>query len=96
MREGEVKFGAFGTAEASGLARQPLVEFDLLPGVGAPSNDERAQVQPQLAIDPIDPLIVPQMLLHIGQRQEAQPKAPRIAGIDQPDQQVGDLFGRVL
>jgi len=32
------------------------------------------------------------MTLHVAQVQETQAKAPGLAGVGQPDQQVGDLF----
>ena len=62
---------------------QPLAGFD-------------PQVQFQRAIDPIDPLVVPWMTLHVAQVQETQAKTPCLAGICQPNQKIGDLFVLVL
>jgi len=50
------------------------------------------QVQLQFAVDPIDPLVVPWVPFDVTQMQETQAKTPGLAGIGQPDQQIGDLL----
>ena len=48
------------------------------------------QVQLQLAVDPMDPLVVPDMPPHIPKVQETQAETLGLVNIGQPDQHVGD------
>ena len=50
---------------------QPLAGFDLLPGNGLHANHERAQVQFQFAVDPVDPFVVPAVPFDVAQMQKA-------------------------
>ncbi|EFF45744.1 ISxac2 transposase [Xanthomonas citri pv. aurantifolii str. ICPB 10535] len=59
------------------LTHQPLLRLD-------------PQVQLQLAVDPVDPLVIPAKALHVAQVQVAQAKAPVAMGGRQADQPVGD------
>jgi hypothetical protein len=43
---------------------QPLFRLDLLPDSGLPANHERAQVQLQFAVNPVDTLMPPQACKH--------------------------------
>ena len=54
------------------------------------------QVQFQRAVDAIDALMVPWVPFDVAQMKETQTKTPSLAGIGQPDQQIGDLFVLVL
>lgn len=45
---------------------------------------------------PLDPLVVPRMAFDVAQMQETQAEAPGLAGVGQPDQQIGDLLVLVL
>lgn len=60
----------------------------LLPLQPAPRLDP--QVQLQLAVDPVDPLVVPDMSLDVPQVQETQAETPGLVDIRQPDQQIGN------
>ncbi len=53
-----------------------------------------SQVQFELAVDPVDTLVVPFEALHVAQIQEAQPEAPVPLVVRQPYQPVGnkDVF----
>ena len=55
-----------------------------------PSPRFEAQVQLQLAADPVDPLVVPDMAVDVPQVQETQPEPPGPVDIRQLNQQVGD------
>jgi hypothetical protein len=80
----QVMLGASGTASSIGFVPlQPLAGLD-------------PQVQFQRAIDAVDAFVVPGMALHVAQVQETQAEPPGLAGIGQPDQQIGDLFVLVL
>ena len=50
------------------------------------------QVQLQFAIDPIDPLVVPTMAVHVAKVQKTQPEPASLAGARQPDQKIGDVL----
>ena len=50
---------------------QPLAGFDLLPGNGLPSNDERAQIQLKLGLDAVNPLVSPRVPVDVAQVQKA-------------------------
>lgn len=49
-----------------------------------------AQVQLELAVDPVDPLVVPFEALDVAQVQEAQPEAPVTLVVRQPYQLIGN------
>lgn len=61
------------------LALQPFPRFD-------------AQIELQFAIDPVHPLVVPWIPLHVPEIEEAQPKAPCPVRLGQANQQAGDLL----
>lgn len=48
------------------------------------------QVQVQRAVDPVDPLVVPDMTFDVAQMQETHAEAPSLLDISQPDQEAGD------
>jgi hypothetical protein len=50
------------------------------------------QVQLQFAVDLIDALVVPRVAFDIAKMQKTHPEALGLAGVRQPDQQIGDLF----
>ena len=50
------------------------------------------QVQLQIAVDPVDALVVPAMSLDIAQVQKAQAEALGLLRLRQPEQQVSDLL----
>ena len=60
------------------LAHDPLSRLD-------------AQIELELAIDPINPLVIPAVALHVAQVQEAQAKAPVALVVGQAEQVIGDL-----
>lgn len=51
-----------------------------------------AKAQARLAVDPVDPFVVPAIALHVAQVQKAQPKAPGALVRRQPFQPIGDLL----
>lgn len=57
-----------------------------------------AQIELELAIDPIHPLVIPAVALHVSQIQTAQAKAPVALVVGQADQVIGGLgiLGRAL
>src|SRR5471030_420540 len=66
-----------GTASGSGFfPHQPMARLD-------------PQVQFQLAIDPVDALVIPFETLHVAQIQEAQAEAPVALVVSQAYQPVG-------
>src|SRR5690606_3105162 len=50
-----------------------------------------SQVQLQLAINPVHPLVIPAVAFHVAQVQEAQAETPVALVVRKPDQVVGDL-----
>ena len=74
--------------------RLRLLSHQTLPGLDA-------QVQFQLTVDAVHPLVIPAKVLHIAQVEIAQTKAPVAVVVCQADQPVGDervlgiLFGLV-
>ena len=49
------------------------------------------QVQFEASIDPIDPLVIPSVALHVSQVQEAQAEPPVAIVLCEADQPIGDL-----
>jgi len=49
------------------------------------------QIQLQLAVNAIDPLVIPSVALHVAQIQQAQPESPVALIVGQANQEIGDF-----